>query len=68
MRKQFSLSSGVKALLTPEGREILCRVLLPHVNEALSRWPDNPLRVRVGEDHYLLYESLETPGKVRVSV
>jgi hypothetical protein len=66
MRNHFSLSPWVKRLLPVDQREQLCRILEPHREEALSRWPDNPLIVEVGEDRYELSDSIRSPGKVNV--
>jgi hypothetical protein len=68
MREMFSLSPRVKKMLSEQSRHALCRVLSPHVHTALSRWPDNPVDVTIGEDTYKLSESIKSPGKVRVEV
>ena len=68
MRKNFSLSTRVKSMMSAESREQLCRLLQVHYLDALKHWPHDPMIVEIGEDRFKLSESIREPGRVRVEV
>ncbi len=71
VRFSFSLSEGTKRRLeTEEERLVVCEILMRFREDALLRWPDDPLRVQIDAGVFYLssHPDPDKDGKVLVTV
>lgn len=67
-RKNFSLSRRIKKNFPVYQRILICQALEIHFLDALSRYPDDPLIIRVpgANKTFALSDNPKKPGKVLV--